>query len=125
MYDNESNNLARHLASNPIAINYDISKVKPVDDDGRKWEYIDLREYEREVAMRVRQEELEKYCERRKQENRRNKAASHKSFVTTVPKLVGAVLVMAALLSIIVSSQIGTIMCFTIGTLLLIPVNRR
>lgn len=125
MNNTNNDNLARHLASNPIAINHDISKVKTVEPDGRKWELIDLAEHDLEVAIRVRQEELEKFCERRKRERRVEKMSRQRSFVSTMPKIVGTVLVLAALLSIIVSSQIGTIMCFMIGTLLLIPVNRR
>lgn len=120
-----NDNLARHLASNPIAINHDISKVKTVEPDGRKWELIDLAEHDRDIAVRVRQEELEKYCARRKRERQMDKLSRQRSFISTMPKVVGSVLIIAALLSIIVSSQIGTGMCFAIGALLLIPVNRR
>lgn len=125
MNNANNDNLARHLASNPIAINHDISKVKAVEPDGRKWELIDLAEHDLDIAIRVRQEELEKFCKRRKHERQVEKMSRQRAFVSTMPKIVGAVLVLAALLSIIVSSQIGTIMCFMIGTLLLIPVNRR
>lgn len=100
--------------------NIDISRrmsMEP-DEDGRKWVYVNLKDYE----FQIRQEELEKYMALRKKERDRNRwyreAQSDLFKATLIPRFIGIMMILMSIFSFAILSKLGE----TDGTWLLLTI---